>query len=435
MPAADIDRLLARFSALHPRVIDLSLGRIEGLLNRLGRPQDRLPPVIHIAGTNGKGSALAFCRAALEAAGRSVHQYVSPHLVRFNERIVLNGRPVGDDALAEILAAADRANNGAPITFFEITTAAAFLAFAETPADVLLLETGLGGRLDATNVVARPAATGIVSIGLDHQAWLGDTVAAIAAEKAGILRPGVPAAVGALPAAAMAVVERTAAGLGTPLAVCGSAWRYASADAPSDTWSWTGPDRTLGLPAPALPGAHQIANAAFAIALADAAGIARLTERHWAQAMRSVVWPGRLQRLDRGPLAARPGSGRPLWLDGAHNPAAALALAAWVRAQDRPVHAAIGLLETKDAAGVLAALAPACASLVAVPVAGHGSVPPESLAAQARAAGAADAVAAADLDSALDLMAARAGAGDSFLICGSLYLVGEALARSPDSGG
>ncbi|MDE0255210.1 MAG: bifunctional folylpolyglutamate synthase/dihydrofolate synthase, partial [Rhodospirillaceae bacterium] len=192
MSAATVDRLLERFTALHPRVIDLSLGRIEALLAKLGRPQDRLPPVIHVSGTNGKGSVLAFCRAAFEAAGLTVHQYVSPHLVRFNERIVLNGRDIGDAALVEVLEAADGANDGAPITFFEITTAAAFKAFAETPADVLLLETGLGGRLDATNVVARPAATGIVSIGLDHQGYLGDTIAAVAAEKAGILRAGVP---------------------------------------------------------------------------------------------------------------------------------------------------------------------------------------------------------------------------------------------------
>lgn len=426
-----IDRLLERFTALHPRVIDLSLGRIEALLEKLGRPQDRLPPVVHVSGTNGKGSVLAFCRAAFEAAGLSVHQYVSPHLVRFNERIVLNGRPVGDAALAGFLEAADRANGGAPITFFEITTAAAFTAFAETPADLLLLETGLGGRLDATNVVERPAATGIVSVGLDHRDYLGDTIAAVAAEKAGILRAGVPAVVGDLPPAALRVVERAAAEAGAPMEKYGTAWNFEPAADPGDgTWRYTGRGRACRLPPPALPGAHQTANAAFAVALADAAGVARLEDRHWAQAMQTVDWPGRLQRIEAGPLAARLGPGRQLWLDGAHNPPAAKALADWVQAQARPVHAVLGLLETKDPAGVLAALAPACASLTAVPIPGHRCFPAEELAAQARACGIPAAVAAADLEDALDLTAARAAGGDMILICGSLYLIGRALALS-----
>ncbi len=427
-----IDRLLERFTALHPRVIDLSLGRIEALLAKLGRPQDRLPPVIHVSGTNGKGSVLAFCRAAFEAAGISVHQYVSPHLVRFNERIVLNGRPVGDRTLVEILEAADRANDGAPITFFEITTAAAFKAFAETPADLLLLETGLGGRLDATNVVGRPAATGIVSIGLDHQGYLGDTVEAVAAEKAGILRAGVPAVIGDLPPAALGVVERAAAEAGAPLLECGEAWRFeaAAVESGESAWSYTGPGRACRLPVPTLPGAHQTANAAFAVALADAAGVARLEDRHWAQAMRSVDWPGRLQRVGGGALAARLRPGQQLWLDGAHNPPAARALADWVQAQTRPVHAVLGLLETKDPAGVLATLAPACASLTAVPISGHRCFPAEELAAQARACGTSETAAAPDLAHALGLAAARAAEGDIILICGSLYLVGQALALS-----
>lgn len=431
MSAATVDRLLERFTALHPRVIDLSLGRIEALLAKLGRPQDRLPPVIHVSGTNGKGSVLAFCRAAFEAAGLTVHQYVSPHLVRFNERIVLSGRDIGDAALIEVLEAADRANGGAPITFFEITTAAAFTAFAGTPADVLLLETGLGGRLDATNVVARPAATGIVSIGLDHQGYLGDTIAAVAGEKAGILRAGVPVVVGDLPPAALGVVERAAAEAGAPMETCGAAWRFEAAAGCGDGhWRYDGPGRACRLPPPALPGAHQTANAAFAVALTDASGVARLEDRHWAQAMQTVAWPGRLQRIGAGPLAARLGPGRQLWLDGAHNPPAARALADWVQAQVRPVHAVLGLLETKDPAGVLAALAPACASLTAVPVSGHRCFPAEELAAQAQACGAPEAVAATDLEHALDLAAARAAGGDDILICGSLYLIGQALALS-----
>ena len=432
MSAAPVDRLLERFTALHPRVIDLSLGRIEALLGKLGRPQDRLPPVVHVSGTNGKGSVLAFCRAAFEAAGLSVHQYVSPHLVRFNERIVLNGRPVGDAALIGFLEAVDGANDGAPITFFEITTAAAFKAFAETPADVLLLETGLGGRLDATNVVERPAATGIVSIGLDHQGYLGDTIAAIAAEKAGILRRGVPAVVGDLPPDALSVVERAAANAGAPTLRYGPAWHFEAVEGSSGSpaWSYAGPGRRCSLPVPALPGAHQTANAAFAVALADAAGIAPLTERHWEQALRSVAWPGRLQRVEGGALADRLRPGQQLWLDGAHNPAAANALANWIEGQDRPVHAILGLLETKDPTGVLEALAPACASLSAVPIPGHRCFPAERLAAQAKAFGAPEAVAAKDLEHALDLTAARAAEGDIILICGSLYLIGQALALS-----
>ena len=431
MSAATVDRLLERFTALHPRVIDLSLGRIEALLARLGRPQDRLPPVIHVSGTNGKGSALAFCRAAFEAAGLTVHQYVSPHLVRFNERIVLNGRDIGDAALIEVLEAADRANDGAPITFFEITTAAAFKAFAETPADLLLLETGLGGRLDATNVVDRPAATGIVSIGLDHQGYLGDTIAAVAGEKAGILRAGVPVVVGDLPPAALGVVERAAAEAGAPMETCGEAWRFEAATASGDgTWRYAGPDRACRLPVPALPGAHQTANAAFGVALADASGVARLEDRHWAQAMQTVAWPGRLQRIEAGPLAARLGPGRQLWLDGAHNPPAAKALADWIKVQTHPVHAVLGLLETKDPDGVLAELAPACASLTAVPVPGHRCFPAEELASQARACGTPEAAAARDLEHALDLAAARAAEDHSILICGSLYLIGQALALS-----
>ena len=432
MSAATVDRLLERFTALHPRVIDLSLGRIEALLAKLGRPQDRLPPVVHVSGTNGKGSVLAFCRAAFEAAGLTVHQYVSPHLVRFNERIALEGRPVGDAALVEVLEAADRANDGAPITFFEITTAAAFKAFADTPADVLLLETGLGGRLDATNVVERPAATGIVSIGLDHQGYLGETIAAIAAEKAGILRPDIPAVVGKLPPEAMTVIERAAIEAGAPLLIGGDRWDFESAAcASSETeWSYAAPDRSCRLPVPALAGAHQTANAAFAITLADAAGIAPLDDRHWAQAMRSVVWPGRLQRLEAGALTAPLRPGQQLWVDGAHNPAAAQALAGWVQAQDRPVHAVLGLLETKDPAGVLEALAPACASFSAVPIPGHRCFPADGLASAARAAGAAEAVAAKTLGHALDLTAARAAEGDIILICGSLYLIGQALSEN-----
>lgn len=427
-----IDSLLARFTALHPRVIDLSLGRIETLLDKLGRPQDRLPPVLHVAGTNGKGSVLAFCRAAYEAAGLSVHQYVSPHLVRFNERIVLNGADIGDGALVALLQQVDAANDGAPITFFEITTAAAFQAFARHAADILLLETGLGGRLDATNVIAQPAATAIVSIDLDHQGYLGDTLEAIAAEKAGILRVGVPCVVGAMPAVARAVIEEKADAVGAPLLIQDRDWTVSRRG--NSGLVFDGPTRSIHLPLPALPGAHQIGNAGVAIALADAAsngsaaGIAPLTSDHWQTAMTAVRWPGRLQRIDRGGLLTRLRGDQQIWVDGAHNPAAARALAAWIRQQDSPVHAILGLLKTKDPDDVLQALAPACASVTAVDIASHQSFPADRLAQKAKERGAPATDTAASLGAALSQSAARAGERDILLICGSLYLVGEALA-------
>jgi len=421
-----VDGLLERFTALHPRVIDLSLGRIEALLDKLGRPQDRLPPVIHVAGTNGKGSVLAFCRAAFEAAGLSVHQYVSPHLVRFNERMVLGGQEIDDDRLYDALGAADAANDGAPITFFEITTAAAFHAFAQAPADVLLLETGLGGRLDATNVVDHPVATAIVSIDFDHQGYLGDTLEAIAGEKAGILRRDVPALVGDMPEAARAVILEKAREAGAPVQLHGKDWTYTLRD---DGWTFSSSGRTLDLPLPALPGAHQPANAALAIALADAADLTPLDDAHWRTAMTSVRWPGRLQRLTDGPLVESLHPGQELWVDGAHNPAAAQALAAWVGAQDRPLHAILGLLESKDPVDVLGALALACASITAVPIPGHQCFPPDRLVAEATAHGNKAAQAASDLRKAIKIASAADPAG-IILICGSLYLVGQALAES-----
>lgn len=421
-----VDSLLARFTALHPRVIDLSLGRIEALLDKLGRPQDRLPPVVHVAGTNGKGSVLAFCRAAYEAAGQSVHQYVSPHLVRFNERIVLNGADIDDAPLITLLREVEAANDGAPITFFEITTAAAFQAFASHPADILLLETGLGGRLDATNVIAQPAATAIVSIDLDHQGYLGDTLEAIAAEKAGILRPDVACVIGAMPAVARAVIEEKADALGAPLLIQDRDWAICRQD--DNSLLFDGMGRTVRLPMPALPGAHQISNAGVAIALTDAAGLAPLTADHWCTAMSTVRWPGRLQRIDRGALLTDLRGDQQVWVDGAHNPAAASALADWIHQQDRPVHAILGLLKTKAPDDVLTALAPACASVTAVDIDGHESFPAESLAQKAEARGAPLTETATSLGMAVSQCAARAGDRDILLICGSLYLVGEALA-------
>ncbi len=420
-----VDGLLARFEALHPRVIDLSLERIETLLNKLGRPHDRLPPVIHVAGTNGKGSVLAFCRAAFEAAGLSVHQYVSPHLVRFNERIILAGREIDDNQLCQTLSAVDDANDGSPITFFEITTAAAFHAFARTPADVLLLETGLGGRLDATNVITCPSAVAIVSIDFDHQGYLGDTLEAIAGEKAGILRRDVPVLVGDLPAPARVVVLERAHDLGAPVRQHGVDWIPAVS---AIGWAYNSNDRIIDLPLPALPGAHQLANAALAIALTDAANLTLLSDMHWQAAMTSVKWPGRLQRLTDGPLIETLHRGQELWLDGAHNPAAARVLAEWVRSRNRPVHAILGMLKTKDPENVLQPLVLECASVTAVPIQGHRCFSPEYLAATAQAHGATTARTASDIKSAMERVATEASSDEIVLICGSLYLVGQALA-------
>ncbi|HTT79646.1 MAG TPA: folylpolyglutamate synthase/dihydrofolate synthase family protein, partial [Stellaceae bacterium] len=362
-PAAS-DRVLARLMQLHPKRIDLSLGRIERLLGALGNPQDRLPPVVHVAGTNGKGSTVATLRACLEAGGYHVHVYISPHLVRFHERIRLAGELIDEDALLAVLEECERANAGRPITFFEITTAAALLAFSRAAADVTLLEVGMGGRLDTTNVVRRPAVTAITPISLDHQAYLGDTIAAIAGEKAGILKPGVPAVIGPQEADAAAVIAARAAALGAPL----SRWRQEwHCDPVGGGMRYAGAQWRLDLPLPSLAGAHQIANAGTAIACLEQLPDCPLPPAALARGLRHIDWPARLQRLKRGPLVALLPPGWELWLDGGHNPAAgavlAEAAAGW---RDRPLSLIVGMLNTKDAAGFLAPLAPYARALCAV---------------------------------------------------------------------
>ena len=403
MEAADP---LARLAGLHPKSIDLSLGRIERLLARLGKPQDRLPPVVHIAGTNGKGSVVAILRACLEAAGKRVHAYTSPHLVRFNERIVVAGREVGDDALAALVDEVEAANAGDPITFFEIATALAMLAFAREPADAVLLETGLGGRLDATNVV-RPAVAAIASVGLDHQAWLGDTLAAIAAEKAAILKPGAPAVVAPQPPAARDVILSFARRVGAPVAEwsarpCGSGFDFRSQA------------RETRFPAPALFGPHQIVNAGVALACLDA--FLPLSDAAMARGLAAARWPGRLQRL-AGP--------REVWLDGGHNPPAGEALAAVAEGwSDRPLRLVVGMMRGKDPRGFLAPLARHAAALTAVPVPRQeNAFEPAEVAAAAAASGLA-----ADTAGAAAEAVMRIDPGARVLICGSLYLVGAVLA-------
>jgi dihydrofolate synthase/folylpolyglutamate synthase len=421
--------VLDRLRGLHPSVIDLSLGRMRRLMARLGDPQAALPPVIHVAGTNGKGSTVAFLRAMLEAAGRRVHAYTSPHLVRFHERIRLGGRPIADDALAAVLEEVERANAGDPITFFEATTAAAFLAFARDPADAVLLEVGLGGRLDATNLVDRPAATAITPVSMDHMDYLGDTLAAIAGEKAGILKPGVPCVVAPQAPEAEAVILARAAEVGAPLLLHGRDWTLAPGEGGGFLIRDASGERRW--PAPALPGPHQAANAAVAIeclrAAAAAAPAFALPEAAVLAGLAAARWPGRLQRVEAGRLAEAAGP-HELWLDAAHNPGGAVALAEAIRGwRDRPLRLGFGMLSDRDPAQFLRALSFPFADAVALPVPGEPrALPPEAVAEAARAAGV-PMRPAAGIEAGVAALAAAPGAPGRILVTGSLALVAEAL--------
>jgi dihydrofolate synthase/folylpolyglutamate synthase len=417
--------ILARLQGLHPKTIDLSLDRIERLLAELGRPERHLAPVVHIAGTNGKGSTLAMLDAMLRAAGRRVQRYISPHLVHFNERFLFDGRPIAEPELADVLDVCERANRGQPITEFEITTAAAFLAFARHEADVLLLETGLGGRLDATNVIERPRLTVLAPISLDHQAFLGDRIEQIAFEKAGILKPGTPCVVGPQPSAAIAVIEQRARAIGAPLMVHGRDW-HARRIGARLVVEVGGVRRDL--PLPALLGCHQIDNAGLAVACAAALGDLAPEDRAIAQGLPTAEWPGRLQRLTRGPLLERLPAVTELWLDGGHNPAAGQALAASLNGADRrPLHLIVGMLSTKDEMGFLRPLAPLARTIHTVPVPDEpASRDPIEAAAEARRAGL-SAMPAPDVASALAAIADAEPEPAHILVCGSLYLAGHVL--------
>jgi dihydrofolate synthase/folylpolyglutamate synthase len=379
--------------------------------------------VIHVAGTNGKGSTVATLRACLEAAGHRVHAYTSPHLVRFNERIRVAGALIDDAMLAALLEEVERVNGGAEITFFEITTAAAFLAFSRVAADFTVLEVGLGGRLDTTNVVNRPAVTAITPVSLDHQAFLGPTIAAIAGEKAGILKPGAPAVIGPQTDEGEAVIEARAAAVGAPLRRWRREWRCEPAGA---GMRYEGPRWALDLPLPVLPGAHQIANAGIAIAALESLPDGTIAPAAVAEGLRRIEWPARLQRLTRGPLVAMM-PGWELWLDGGHNPAAGEVLAAaaadW---RDRKLHLVVGMLNTKDAGGFLAPLAPVAASLHAVAIPGEdNALSAAAIAAAARAVGM-PAQEAASITAALRAIALTSDHG-RVLICGSLHFAGVVL--------
>lgn len=389
--------------------------------------------MIHVAGTNGKGSTIAFLRAMLEAAGRRVHQYTSPHLIRFHERIRLASGPgqsefIRESALTAILDECEQANSGAPITYFEVTTAAAFVAFARTPADVALLEVGLGGRLDATNVVDHPALSVITPVSVDHVGFLGPELAGIAGEKAGILKPGVPAVIGPQEPLALAAIKARAAKVGAPLIVWGRDWNVSAT--PTEIIV-TSPNARFVLPRPALNGAHQVENASLAVAcLAHLPG-PKVGQAAMATGMAAAVWPARLQRLG-GTLAARLPLGTELWLDGGHNPAAARALSATIRAwsttDPKSLVLVAGMLDTKNAADFLKEFAGQAQAFVAVPVPGSdASLTPQALASIAKDAGM-TATPADTLGAALDHIAkTRDGHPPRVLICGSLYLAGAAL--------
>jgi dihydrofolate synthase / folylpolyglutamate synthase len=428
-----VDAIVARLAALHPKRIDLSLDRLERLLATLGHPERKLPPVIHVAGTNGKGSTIAFLRAILEAAGKRVHSYTSPHLVRFNERFRLGaageGVLVSDEELSATLEACERANAGAPITVFEITTAVGLVLFARHPADVLLLEVGLGGRLDATNVVDHPLATVITRISIDHTDFLGDTLEKIANEKAGILKRGTPAIVAAQARDALAAIERQAARLKAPLKIAGEDWT-----ATEERGRLVYQDETglLDLPAPKLYGRHQFENAGLAIAALRAIKPLKIAPAAYEAGMVKADWPARLQRLAAGRLVDLIPVGSELWLDGGHNPdggrAVAAALADLEERVSRPLVLIVGMLASKDCAGFLGNFAGLARRMIAVPVPGaEKGLAPEVIVDTARVIGV-PASARYTLPDALEAVRKLdLGPAPRILITGSLYLAGEVL--------
>lgn len=432
-PSFESDRVLERLTKLHPKLIDLSLERTYRLLEKLGNPHLRLPPVFHVAGTNGKGSVCAYVRAILEAQGACVHAYTSPHLVRFHERIRLganpHGRLIDEDALLTLLETCESANAGEPITFFEITTCAAMLAFADNPADALVLEVGLGGRYDTTNVVETPAVTAITPVDLDHQDFLGSDLAEIASAKAGIIKPGVPVVVGPQHEAALDVIQAEAEAIGAPAFIEGQDWQV---------WGENGrliyqdTDGLLDLPLPRLPGRHQIANAGTAIAMLRRSRFA-VEEVAFVRGLREVVWPGRLQRIDKGPLVEVLAPGSELWLDGGHNPSAGAVVAdLFADLNGRaplPLVMIVGMLTTKDVAGFLSAFAPLAPRVMAVPIEGEPAArSADDLAAAAQRTG----IQAEVHPSFRAALAACARAEPArVLICGSLYLAGQVLRYDP----
>ncbi len=425
------DKILERLLGLHPKLIDLSLGRIERLLYALGNPHLHLAPVIHIAGTNGKGSTLAFLRAMLEAAGKRVHVYTSPHLVRFHERILLAGSPpapIAEAELAKILEHCEKVNEGAPITFFEITTAAAFYAFSKTPADYVLLETGLGGRFDATNVIPDPALTLISTVSHDHHEFLGDSLVKIAFEKAGIIKAGTACITGPQDAQSLQVIEKQAAVKNAPLLVHGSDWQVFEQHGRLVYQDGSG---LLDLPLPAMSGRYQVENAGLAIAALRAINPPGLDESHMAKGLRSARWPARMQRLQQGKLPELVRDETEIWLDGGHNPAAAQALCiAMGELEERspkPLCLILAMMQTKDRAGFLAPFAAIAAMSAVITIPGEpNAAATDDLLANAREQGL-EAYPAKSLAAALKLCDKKFQTPPRILITGSLYLAGHVL--------
>lgn len=417
------DKILARMMALHPKVIDLTLDRVWALLAKMDNPQAKLPPVIHIAGTNGKGSTQAMMRAGLEGTGLTAHAYTSPHLAWFHERIRLAGTLISEDALSDVLDRCYVANGTDPITYFEITTVAALVAFAEAQADYTLLEVGLGGRLDATNVVDSPAVCVITPVDLDHQQFLGDTLPEIAAEKAGILKKGVTCVVGPQQDAALDVIERQAARVGAPLLVHGQHWHVGEE---AGRLVYQDERGLLDLPLPSLRGPHQIMNAGGAIAALRHLGI---DENGCEAAMTNADWPARMQRLTSGVLVDLAGSAD-LWLDGGHNPAAGKAIAATLATLPaRPTHIICGMLNTKEYTGFLKPLAACAQSLTAVAIPGEAnSLPAQSIAEAATQLGLRSS-AADSVEQALTALTFQ-HPNARIVICGSLYLAGHVIRQN-----
>ncbi|MEP3633045.1 MAG: folylpolyglutamate synthase/dihydrofolate synthase family protein [Shimia thalassica] len=417
------DAVLARMMALHPKIIDLTLDRVWRLLAALDNPQDQIPPVIHIAGTNGKGSTQAMIRAGLEGAGKSVHAYTSPHLARFHERIRLAGELITEAHLTDILDECYEKNGGIDITYFEITTCAAFLAFARSQADYTLMEVGLGGRLDATNVFAKPELTIITPVSIDHEQFLGNTLAKIAAEKAGIIKRGVPCIVGPQQDEAMDVIEATAQKLGAPLIAYGQHWHVYEERGRLIFQDERG---LLDLPMPALLGEHQIMNAGAALA---ALRQLDMQEEAFEAAMTQAEWPARMQRMKTGALVDAAGKAE-LWLDGGHNAAAGEALAKVLATLPKcPTHMICGMLNTKDVTGYLRPLAAQADSLIGVSIPGEANtLPAEETAKAAASVGLASSIA----DSVEDALATITANDPEarILICGSLYLAGHILRKN-----
>ena len=417
----DVQAQLDRLSMLSPAGDRLGLERILALLERLGRPQDQLPPVIHVAGTNGKGSTVAFLRAALQAAGHKVHVFTSPHLVRFNERIRVAGRLIDDDQLAALLTEVLNASGGIEPSFFEVATAVALAAFARTPADACILEVGLGGRLDATNVVDRPLITGIANLALDHQQFLGDGLTDIAAEKAAIAKPGVPLVTQLYPPAVATRVAEVAHEQDALWLPRGAIWDAIVREGKLRYQDQRG---TLDLPVPRLPGRHQAMNSALAIAMLRHQDVLRVPTIALSAAMGWADWPARLQRLARGPLVAS----REVWLDGGHNPAAARQVAAFVKqhfADGKPLHMIFASLATKDPPGMLEPFENLLARVHAVAIPDHASFAPSDLSEIAHDLGFA-----ADAHDSVEEALSAIPDDARVLIFGSLYLAGQVLAAN-----